>query len=144
MTTYNQLAGYRVNYLSADPTLNSSNEGQVWYNSTSGTLKSLVQLKAWSAGSNMTTARYGLGSAGTQTAGLGFGGFTTVRVANTEEYSGYTWGAGGNLGTANYNFGGSGTQPSGLAFAGNNPTTQTNATYEFTKAALTVKTITTS
>jgi hypothetical protein len=49
MTTYNELAGLRVNYLSSDPTLNSGNEGQVWYNSTTGTLRSLVQNKAWSA-----------------------------------------------------------------------------------------------
>jgi hypothetical protein len=53
MTTYNELAGFRVNYLSTDPTLNSGNEGQVWYNSTSGKLKSLVQIKSWSAGGNL-------------------------------------------------------------------------------------------
>ena len=74
MTTYNELAGLRVNYVSSDPTLNTGNEGQVWYNSTSGTLKSLVQLKAWSSASNMGTARYNLGGAGIQTAGLAFGG----------------------------------------------------------------------
>jgi hypothetical protein len=49
MTTYNELAGLRVNYLGSDPTLNTGNEGQVWYNSTTGTLRSLVQLKAWSS-----------------------------------------------------------------------------------------------
>jgi hypothetical protein len=57
MTTYNELAGFRVNYLSSDPTLNSGNEGQVWYNSTSGQLKSLVQIKSWAAGGNLSTAR---------------------------------------------------------------------------------------
>jgi hypothetical protein len=38
----------------------------------------------------MTTARRYLGGCGTQTAGLGFGGFTTglPGVTNTEEYSG--------------------------------------------------------
>jgi hypothetical protein len=82
MTTYNELAGFRVNYLSTDPTLNSGNEGQVWYNSTSGKLKSLVQIKSWSAGGNMATARASLAGAGTQTEGLGFGGFTTGIVAN--------------------------------------------------------------
>ena len=90
MTTYNELAGLRVNYLGSDPTLNTGNEGQVWYNSTSGTLKSLVQIKAWSAGGNMGTARYRLGGCGTQTAGLAIGGqvsgggYTTA----TEEWSG--------------------------------------------------------
>ena len=88
MTTYNELAGLRVNYLGSDPTLNTGNEGQVWYNSTSGTLKSLVQIKAWSSGLNMTTARRAMGSAGTQTAGLAFGGNTGSNTAATEEWSG--------------------------------------------------------
>jgi hypothetical protein len=34
----------------------------------------------------MATAREGLVGAGTQTSGLGFGGYTTTFVANTEEY----------------------------------------------------------
>jgi len=76
MTTYNQLAGLRVNYLGSDPTLNTGNEGQVWYNSTSGTLKSLVQIKAWSSASNLPAATRFLAGAGTQTAGLAFGGLT--------------------------------------------------------------------
>jgi hypothetical protein len=99
MTTYNELAGFRVNYLSSDPTLNSGNEGQVWYNSTSGQLKSLVQIKSWAAGGNLSTARRTLAGAGTQTAGLAFGGFTANSNA-TEEYNGSSWTAGGNLGTA--------------------------------------------
>jgi hypothetical protein len=102
MTTYNELAGFRVNYLSSDPTLNSGNEGQVWYNSTSGQLKSLVQIKSWAAGGNMATARFELAGAGTQTAALGFWWIcTTTGYTNaTEEYNGSAWTAGGNLGTA--------------------------------------------
>jgi hypothetical protein len=72
MTAYSDIRGYRVKYLASDPTLNTSTEGQVWYNSTEGVLKSLVQIKAWSAGGNMGTARYYLAGAGTQTAGLSF------------------------------------------------------------------------
>jgi hypothetical protein len=49
MTEYSGIRGTRVKYLSSDPTLNTSTEGQVWYNSTEGTLKSLVQIKAWSS-----------------------------------------------------------------------------------------------
>ena len=58
MTEYSGIRGTRVKYLSSDPTLNTSTEGQVWYNSTEGTLKSLVQIKAtWSSGGNLNTAR---------------------------------------------------------------------------------------
>ena len=100
MTTYNELAGFRVNYLSTDPTLNSGNEGQVWYNSTSGTLKALVQIKSWAAGGNLSTARRVLAGAGTQTEGLAFGGYTGTAATNsTEEYNGASWTGGGNMGT---------------------------------------------
>jgi hypothetical protein len=112
MTTYNELAGLRVNYLSSDPTLNSGNEGQVWYNSTSGTLKSLVQLKAWSAAGNLPIARNEAASDGTSTAGWIAGGSTgpaaNTGTTATEEYSGYTWASGGSLNTSRTGLGGSG------------------------------------
>jgi hypothetical protein len=112
MTTYNQLAGLRVNYLSTDPTLNSGNEGQVWYNSTTGTLRSLVQLKAWSAAANLPVARDASASDGTSIAGWIAGGSNTpagnTGTTATEEYSGYTWASGGNLNTARTLTGGSG------------------------------------
>jgi hypothetical protein len=56
MSEYSGIRGTRVKYLASDPTLNTSTEGQVWYNSTSGTLKSLVQIKAWSSGGALNTA----------------------------------------------------------------------------------------
>jgi hypothetical protein len=44
-----------------------------------------------------------LAGSGTQTAGLGFGGYnaavTAFFTANTEEYDGSTWTVGGNLNT---------------------------------------------
>ena len=67
MTTYKELFGKAVKYLSTDPD-NAQAEGQVWYNSTSGTFKSIVASEAWSSGSSMITARDNLGAAGTQTA----------------------------------------------------------------------------
>jgi hypothetical protein len=41
MTAYSDIRGYRVKYLASDPTLNTSTEGQVWYNSTEGVIKSI-------------------------------------------------------------------------------------------------------
>jgi hypothetical protein len=141
MANYSDIRGYRVKYLASDPTLNTSTEGQVWYNSTEGVLKSLVQIKAWSAGANMATARRLLGAAGTQTAALGFGGGPAAgpAVASTEEYSGYTWSNGGNLGTARDTLWGSGTQTAGLAFGGNVPpgASNQNATEEYDGSAWT-------
>ena len=51
MSDYESIHGKRVNFLSSDPTLTSSYEGQVWYNSTSGANKALVQIKAFASGS---------------------------------------------------------------------------------------------
>ena len=137
MTTYNELAGLRVNYLGSDPTLNTGNEGQVWYNSTSGTLKSLVKISAWTSAGNMGTARYALGSAGTQTAGLAFGGSLPGVTAATEKYNGTSWTAASSLNTARQSLAGAGTQTAGLAFGGTIPPT-TAATEEYNGGTVTV------
>ena len=89
MSEYSGIRGTRVKYLASDPTLNTSTEGQVWYNSTSGTLKSLVQIKAWSAGGNLNNSIRNLGGAGTQTAALAAGAGSSP-YAQTEEFTGET------------------------------------------------------
>jgi len=82
MTTYKEIFGKYVKNYSSDPT--SDIEGQIWYNSTSGTFKTnLVGAAAWASGGNLATARQSPAGAGTQTAGLVFAGLTTVNVANT-------------------------------------------------------------
>jgi hypothetical protein len=44
---------------------------------------------SWTEVNDLNTARTGLAGAGaTNTAALGFGGFTTVAVANTESWNG--------------------------------------------------------
>ena len=133
MSEYSGIRGTRVKYLASDPTLNTSTEGQVWYNSTSGTLKSLVQIKAWSASGNMGTARYAVAGSGTQTAGLAIGGFAGSNQNATEEYSGFSWSSGGNLGTARYAGASGGTQTASFYAAGSTypPTVLQTATEEY-------------
>jgi hypothetical protein len=74
MAEYKGIKGFKVQYLSADP----SNPiiGQTWYNSTSKDLKytGATAAGAWATANNMNTARAGLAGAGTQTAALAFGG----------------------------------------------------------------------
>ena len=49
--------------------------GDIWYNSVAKKLRyEGLAAGSWSTGGNMNTARYRVGGAGTQTAGLGFGG----------------------------------------------------------------------
>ena len=133
MAEYESIHGTKVKYLSSDPTLDSSTEGQVWYNSTSGTNKSLVQIKAWRAGGTMPTATNNNGSAtqGTQTASLSFGGGATT--SQTIEYNGYAWTTSGNLGTGRFVLSGAGVQTAALGFGGyrHPPGVFENATEEY-------------
>jgi len=99
MATYQDIKGLRVKYLSADPSNLAA--GQVWYNSTTSTLKSLVASAAWSSGSPLATARDGMGGFGVQTAAICAGGETTVAVGNTEEYNGSGWETKTAMNTAN-------------------------------------------
>jgi len=60
-----------------------------------------------------------LAGAGTQSAGLGFGGATSGgATATTNEYNGTAWSAGGAYPVATYALAGAGTQSAGLGFGG--------------------------
>ena len=90
MAGYNEIRGLRVKYLSADPS--NAENGQVWYNSTSGNLRVQgIGVGAWSSTSPGTTARSDLAGFGIQTAAVGAGGYVTAAVANVEEYNGSGW-----------------------------------------------------
>jgi len=122
MSTYEELIGKRVEFFDSDPTLTTAYEGQVWYNTTSDTLKTVVVKSAFSSGANMVTARRGVAGAvaGSKTAGLGFGGYTgsSAGLNLTEEYNGSGFSTGGALNKARYALGGAGTQTAGLAVGG--------------------------
>jgi hypothetical protein len=67
---------------------------------------------------SLNTARDNLAGAGTQTAGLAFGGILPPNTGATEEYDGTTWTTTGSLATARNKLAGAGTQTAGLAFGG--------------------------
>jgi hypothetical protein len=120
MTTFKEIRGTDILALSSDPS--NPELGQIWYNSSSGTLKGYKTVNVWSSGGNLNTARGGTGSAGTQTAGLVFGGYNgTTQVTSTESYNGSSWTSVNSMGTARYGLSGAGTQTSALAFGGNDP-----------------------
>jgi hypothetical protein len=77
---------------------------------------------------NLNTARSGLAGAGTQTAGLAFGGDTPgpPSSAATEEYDGSTWTLQEVYQHCKTQLGGFGIQTAALAFGGNPPA---NGTY---------------
>ena len=118
MATYEEIYGKRVEVLSSDPTLNSSYEGQVWYNSATGTLKSVVAFDSWFSGSPLSETRRLAGGFGTTSAAITFGGFPGNKTS-TEEYNGSGWSGGGALNNGNARFAGSvGTLTAGLRAGG--------------------------
>jgi len=129
MTDYKNIFGKPVKFLSTDPT-DAGAEGQIWYNSTSDTFKSVVPLEAWSSGSPLITGRQYLAGMGTQTSALVAGGSVAPKT-QTEEYNGSGWSNGGNLNTARSDFTGCGLQTAGLGVGGYTSPGVSNATEEY-------------
>jgi hypothetical protein len=121
MASYTDIRGLRVKYLSSDPS--TATEGEVWYNSTSGTLKASLLVGAWSSGgsSNSNTSS---SISGTQTAALAALGYSyspTSPVGGrtiSEEYNGATWTSGGEANTSRYQNNSSGPQTATMVLGG--------------------------
>jgi hypothetical protein len=81
MADYKNIKGFNIQYLDSDPP--NPIEGQMWFNSTTQTLKGAevggLPAGTWASGGNLNTARRSLAGAGTQTATLAFGGNAPLR-----------------------------------------------------------------
>jgi hypothetical protein len=100
MATYQGIKGRTVQNLASDPPA-ALGLGQVWYNTTGGTLKTSVAVGAWASGTTLPTpgARYNVPGFGILTAGALVGGYggTPTRTSETTEYDGTTWTVGGAM-----------------------------------------------
>ena len=149
MSTYQELKGLKVKYLSSDTSGDRIKEGEIIYYSTSGNLKAFVASSAWHSSGNLSLARRGLTGAGTQTAGLASGGGANppATTTATEEYNGNGWAVGGELNTGATFAAAAGTQTAGLKFGGATPqNVEYGQTEEFTgeTTSINLKTITDS
>jgi len=108
MTTYKEIKGDVVETVASDPA--NPGAGDIWYNTTTGVLKGGEYLAAWSSGGNLPGAKRdgGLGSVGTQDAGLAFGGEPIT--SDTFEYNGTSWSPGGSMNTGGRSGGSFGPQ----------------------------------
>ena len=134
MATYEEIYGKRVKDFDSDPTLDSNYEGQVWYNSGSGTLKSVVAFDSFTSSASMNTGRYFMAGAGSQTAALSFGGDASPPFTNaSEEYNGSGWTNTSSMNTARTGLAGAGTSTAGLGFGGyfSPPASNKNETEEY-------------
>src|SRR5210317_1486513 len=122
MSTYKEIHGTDIEVLSSDPA--NPVEGQVWYNSTSNTVKAVFNNPgSWATGGDLNTARTKLAGTGTQTAALVFGGEGPPNLAITESYNGTSWTEVNDLNTARILLAGAGTQTAALGFGGTPPVT---------------------
>src|SRR6056300_808128 len=118
MPEYKSIKGLTIQEVASDPP--APIEGQVWYNTTTSALKGYINNPgSWATGGDLNTAKRTLGSAGTQTAALAFGGNTPPGTAQTESYNGTNWTELNDLNTARAYLSGAGTtNTAALAFGG--------------------------
>jgi hypothetical protein len=118
MATYEEIYGKRVKEFDSDPTLDSSYEGQVWYDKSSGTLRTVTaSIAAWASTGPLISARSSGAGFGVSTAAVYAGGGPGAN-ANTFEYNGSGWTTGGSLNTGRGELGGTtaGTETAGLCY----------------------------
>ena len=111
MATYKEIFGKQIKFLSSDPANEAT--GQIWYNSTSGTFKTVLSGGAWSSTTPAITALSAAATLGTQTAALATSGYGVPSnpsgIPQTQTYNGLGWTTGGTITEPRVYFGGAGT-----------------------------------
>jgi hypothetical protein len=131
MADYKNIKGFNIQYLDSDPP--NPIEGQMWFNSSTQTLKGAevggIPLGTWSAGGTMNSGREQGADFGSLTAGVAAGGTSS---SNVEEYNGTSWAEVNNIPAGGASGGATGTQTAGLAFGYINPNSADTTTYNGT------------
>jgi len=128
MSLYREIQGYTFQSLSSDPS--PAVPGQIWYNTTTNTVKSSKLVGTWASANNMVSARSGSATVGIQTAALAMGS-GSPSTGLTEKYDGTNW---TSVTAAPFEAGysGAGTQDSALAFGNSFSGVTTAAKYDGT------------
>ena len=148
MATYEEIYGKRVKEFDSDPTLDSTYEGQVWYDKSSGTLRTVTaSIAAWASQGPLLEARSSGAGFGISTAAIAAGGsnppLTPSFTNNSQIWDGTNWTNTPNLNNNKSNLRGWGSSTNGAVAGGRVPapstTTQTeewNGTSWVTSASL--------
>jgi len=137
VSTYREIIGKKIKAVSSDPS--SGTEGEMWYNSTTGTLRGPAIISAWTSSGPLISLQGDVANLGTQTASMIAGGSDNPGSENvdiTQEGNGTGFSLGGTLNTARRGCSGFGTQTAGVCFGGYS-TTYTNVTEEYNGTAWT-------
>jgi len=123
MAEYREIQGAAVQSLASST---GTIEGQIWYDNVNGAFKlQAFQAASWASGVNINTSRSQLAGAGTQTAGLIFGGTppnssnpSATNGAKTEQYDGSSWTEVNDKNNATRQQSGFGIQTAAVSFGG--------------------------
>ena len=125
MADYREIKGLRVPYLDSDypSAVASTQEGQVWYNSSTGKLRAFIAFDTVATSSELINNRAKHASAGIQTAAMIFGGLAgpSMNLAggqSSEEYNGSGFASAPDLANDRQMLGGCGTTTATLGAAG--------------------------
>jgi hypothetical protein len=139
MATYREIHGKAIKTVDANPTDDAAT-GQIWFNSTDDTFKSIVTLTSATSQPGVTRSaptavQMASASGGSSDANWVAGGNTYVN--STEEWNGTGWSDGGNLNVSGLNRSGFGTLTAGVCVGGMipPPPTASNATEEYNGSA---------
>ena len=93
MADYKTIHGVNLRDYTTDP--DTLIEGQVWYDKTNKVVQffhdAVTSAGAWRTGVSVNTARRGLGSNGTYTSSLMYGGYDSGYTGKTESWNGSAW-----------------------------------------------------
>jgi len=124
LTTFPATVGDFVEVTASDVPASPSTEGQLFYNSTSGTLKGIsLSSGTWSSGGNAANAQSSGFGFGTLTAGVRAGGTQSPGIPQSfvEHYDGTSWTAATAMPEGRQDGGEGGTQTAGIIFGGESP-----------------------
>ena len=125
MAKYKAEHGFEIKHRSSDPP--SPIEGEIWYNTTTKTLKVAPKLAAWASGPNINhiaSQREAASPMSNANAAILAGGYGSpalpAGMTNTETWDGSSWTAAPSFGTGRRAFGSSSqTATASVAFGGN-------------------------
>ena len=99
MATYRELIGKKIKNVSSDPS--SGTDGEMWYNSTTGTLRAPTIVEAFVSQTNMPTkTAYNTSFGQAVPTTVSVGGMSApgpAPASRTYEFNGSGWGTGGDL-----------------------------------------------
>ena len=131
MTTYKDLSGKFVRSVGSDPSA-AAGEGEIWYNTSSNTFKTSIDVFAWSSGGAMNTARRQVGGFGhTQNTAVCVCGQNPPALSLTEEYNGSSWSEVTNSPIARINPFTNGSLTAGLVGGGEGSPNSNNTAIEY-------------